>query len=242
MEQHTIPQTSAPVESQHEVTPPPHKSMLMHIVIGLVILAVGFGGGWYMGTKSFSKDEVVIKQSADVEELDVRINNGEMDTAIITDDEVIKGWKKYVNEDAGYSFSYPQTYEIHQSVATSTDGVKIKSENRAVQIVSPNLPEVQTNYRLTIIHSQVENTDSLENMINTNNWCSQISMNVTEPYILAGAKGFIVKDSPCGQYGSTVIYVLHEQTLYFLKIESGTNYKQILSEIDQILSTFEFVE
>ena len=47
MEQNTAPQSPDPVESNNEVTPPPHKSMLAYIVIGLVILAAGLVGGYY---------------------------------------------------------------------------------------------------------------------------------------------------------------------------------------------------
>ncbi len=47
MEENTTPQTPDLVESNNEVTPPPHKSMLAYIVIGLVILAAGLVGGFY---------------------------------------------------------------------------------------------------------------------------------------------------------------------------------------------------
>ena len=122
MEQNTAPQSPDPVESNNEVTPPPHKSMLAYIVIGLVILAAGLVGGYYFA-QSFKP-----------------IANSQTTPSPIPSPEAsdeMEGWKVYTNPVDNFTFRYPVSLSLSEiGEPNKNDCVLIKADIAYISVKS----------------------------------------------------------------------------------------------------------
>jgi hypothetical protein len=62
-----------------------------------------------------------------------------------------------------------------------------------------------------------------------------------QPYLIAGQPALIFVDTPCGPFGSTVIYTAYGQLSYRVEIASRDAYKWVSADIAPILDTVEFL-
>lgn len=143
------------------------------------------------------------------------------------------GWKTYVSTEGLYSIKYPADYTLYENISGSPN---------TSQIYSNVLPNINTNFRLTITHKST-NTQTLQQLINENKICAGITTSEGTPSIINGEKlAQIYVDTPCGSYPTTVVYTLNNGILYIISIETQSKYDQIKEYTDQILTTLKFLE
>jgi len=152
----------------------------------------------------------------------------------------IVNWKIYNNTAGQYSLQYPPEYKVLLNEVVSVDGVTVPAEN-TLTLVSSTLQDVSTNYVLTINHKPARGL-SLAEFVDANSWCINISSDNAKPFVFSGRAAFIFEDTPCGPYGSTVIYAVNDELAYEIRITSKASYQNIKNTIDQILSTFTFTQ
>lgn len=138
-------------------------------------------------------------------------------------------WKTHLNSNAGYSFKYPNDYQIMENQKKSVDGVTVSTPN-TITILSPVM-QIGIHYESGVVNlSEVEVAKKFGLNINGN------------PYTINGKSGYIFVDTPLGPYGSTIIYITVNNKSYTFTIESQTSYTQYKQYLDQILSTFKFTQ
>lgn len=107
MEENTTPQTPDPIESNIEPTPPHHKSMLVYMVMGLVIFALGYGGGYYLGQKSSSVKATEVSQITP-STIPSTISQKPVEKVMeVSVDASMADWDIYQNKEYGFQFKNP---------------------------------------------------------------------------------------------------------------------------------------
>ena len=233
MDNQTPPLTNPPLENpvqpavstQSTTTPPSPKSFLSNQLILIVIILIILLGasGTYLALNSKPKPAPTIS----------KVPPTSTPTQISGP---TASWKTYTNSNAGYSFKYPNDYQIMENQKKSVDGVTVSTPNTTT-ILSPVLSGLNTNMQIGIHYengavnlSEIEVAKKLELNINGS------------PYTINGKGGFIFVDTPLGPYGSTIIYITANNKSYTFTIESQTSYAQYKQYLDQILSTFKFTQ
>ena len=82
----------------------------------------------------------------------------------------------------------------------------------------------------------------IEQVINENNWCAELTLGKSEPFRLNNQQAYIFKDTPCGPFGSTVIYALNHNLVYLIRIETSKSYRDVEFQVKPILDTFRFIQ
>lgn len=148
-------------------------------------------------------------------------------------------WETHVSSSGKYSIKYPGHANILENQIVSVDGVVVDSEN-TLSIVLANAP----GFVIAISHPTVTvvlTEDSLKNLVDGMSWCN-LSTVQEEEYVLDGEKALLYKDTNCGPSGLSVIYSLHNDIFYSIKIESGQSFQEIGNDVNEILSTLRFIE
>jgi hypothetical protein len=135
-------------------------------------------------------------------------------------------WITYISNTGKYSIKYPSTQTLTENQISSVDGVKRFAKN-TIELL-PNGP--------TISFTTAKKNQLLNDYLNENSSCINITPEKGKPIIIDGKQGLIFEDTPCGPWGYTEIYLLHNNTAYSLQ---AINYT---TENQQILSTFRFLD
>lgn len=146
------------------------------------------------------------------------------------------GWSTYKNEELGFTFKYPSSYELEVEGALSADGVISKSPN-TVTVISNTDP----NFAVSIEYKNAGGMSLINDAAKSYDSCSLDGLQ-SDSYYLDGRYGLIYVNTSCGVNGSTIIFVLDRDTLYTINIASHASYSEIQDEVDKILSTFKFAE
>jgi hypothetical protein len=142
-------------------------------------------------------------------------------------------WKTYVSAEGRYSIKYPANYTLSENASGSSN---------TTQFYSNLLPEINTNFRLTINHKPANN-QTLGQLINQNKICSDIAPTKGMASIINGAKlAQLYIDTPCSSNPTTIIYTINNETFYILSIETQKKYSEIKQYTDQILATLRFFD
>ncbi|MEK7450661.1 MAG: PsbP-related protein [Patescibacteria group bacterium] len=219
-QQPPIPQQT-PVQSEMPLKTS-NSNWLRTLAIGFGIASIGTAiavGGYFLGTKNSqpATENKVISRPSPTPTLDPTAN-----------------WKTYTNAVAGYSFKYPNDYQVMENQKKSVDGVTVNVPNTTV-ILSSVLPNLNTNMQIGIHYENQLNNLSGDEVAKK----FGLSTNPTI-YTIDGKSGFIFTETPLGPYGSTIIYIIRNNKSYTFTIESQVSYAQYKQYLDQILSTFRF--
>jgi hypothetical protein len=136
-------------------------------------------------------------------------------------------WKTYTSSTGKFTFQYPSGYTLQTTPQSS-----------AVQITSNNLPN---NFKLTITYQNATPSATLPQLIERNKLCPSISSQLGLSSSLNGkgqAKVYI--DTPCGSDTKTVIYLINNNMLYTMTIQTTAKFNDIKPSLDAILATFHF--
>ena len=193
------------------------------LLFGVIIL-VFVGGSYVLGTKN-SQPAQINTEPISISPTAVSSNDTSSETS---------NWKTYTNVDSGYSFKYPDDYQVMKNQKKSVDGVTVSTPNTTT-ILSSVLPNLNTNIQISIHYENQLNNLSGDEVAKK----FGLSTNAIA-YSINGKSGFIFVDTPLGPYGSTIIYVITNNKSYTFTIESNASYAQYKQYLDQILSTFKF--
>lgn len=146
--------------------------------------------------------------------------------------DVTANWIQYNNKLAKFQLKYPSDYTLNEYVPTDA---------QSVQLLSPVLPQINTNFRLTISYKNIVSTQTLPDLIEQYKLCPSISGQEGVPSLINGAApARIYFDTPCGQYLTTVVYTIQGDMLYIITVDSQASYTKIQKYVDQIISTLTF--
>ncbi len=147
--------------------------------------------------------------------------------------DVTANWKLYTNQPGKFSVKYPQEYTLQETVPNSPN---------AIQILSPVLPNINTNFRMTIAYKEIFGIPTLPQLIDQNKLCGDISSQIGTPSVINGKnRAQIYFETPCGQDIKTVIYTVNDSMFYIISIDTQANYQEIKPYIDQLIATLSFV-
>lgn len=201
-------------------------SWIRPISLGLGVIGVGLAigiGGYLLGAKS---NKTIVQDS---QKKIVAVS------PTATPDPTAN-WKTYINAGAGYSFKYPNDYQVMENQKKSVDGVTVNTPNTTT-VLSSILPNLNTNMQIGI-HYESQLSD-----LSGDDVAKKLGLSTTATtYNINGKSGFIFTDTRLGAYGSTIIYIITNNKSYTFTIESHASYAQYKKYLDQILSTFKFTD
>ena len=141
-------------------------------------------------------------------------------------------WETYTSKEGKFSIKYPKNYEFYDNLSVTP---------RNIQVVSSLLPNLNTDFRLTVAYKPAENL-SFESLITENKLCPNITPERGTPSILNGSeKAKLYIDTPCGDYTQTVVYTRNNGIFYMITIESEAPFSNIKQYTDQVMATLKFL-
>lgn len=145
-------------------------------------------------------------------------------------------WKTY--KSSGYEISYPDGYIFYENQVTTPDGVLVVTPGTD-QIVSPILPDLSTNFVITI--NRKGSTESeLGSAIKAASSCNDTKTSPGREYSTAHAVGLIFTNTSCDDLGSTVVYFLNSHVLYELAVDTPSNYDEVKQYAEDVIATLKF--
>ncbi|MDX1417363.1 MAG: hypothetical protein R3293_24375, partial [Candidatus Promineifilaceae bacterium] len=148
-------------------------------------------------------------------------------------------WVTYAAADDRYTISFPAGYEMLENETVSVDGVTHPAPN-TLTLVADN--DSTADFVLTIQHAQYAGETSLEAALQIGvgeDSCYFAVPENSEPITIGGQEALIFRDTPCGPFGSTLIYTVAGEMIFLITIESSASFGMIEEEIRPILDTFE---
>lgn len=139
-------------------------------------------------------------------------------------------WLLYTDRIGQFTLQYPKSYTISKSGLT------------AVQILSPMISELNTNFSIGIQYKNVLPNQTLDQLITDNKTCPTIlPQNGTPSTINGTAAAQLYPDTPCGQSTSTVVYTLNNDMLYIITVNSQAKFSEVKPYFDPIIATLKFM-
>ncbi len=140
-------------------------------------------------------------------------------------------WKTYVSNEGKFSLKYPPAYTLSENTTSNT-----------TQIYSNTIPGTKTNFKFIITYKP-SNNQTLQQLINENKICPDISSIKGTPSVINGnEKAQIYLDTPCGSYPTTIVYTINNETLYIITVETQSKFSEIKQYTDQIFSSLKFLD
>lgn len=141
------------------------------------------------------------------------------------------GWLTYTDRIGRFTIQYPKSYTITKSNLTT------------LQIVSPTIQGINTNFHLAIQYKNITPNQTMDELITKNKPCPTISAQNGTPSIINGKrKAQVYLDTPCGALTSTVIYTMNNDMLYIMSVDSQAKFTDIKQYVDPILATLQFTQ
>jgi hypothetical protein len=158
-------------------------------------------------------------------------------------DEIPPGWLTIHTPVPGLeTVSHPPEYEVLPGVRLSVDGVRLDDP----QVLTIHNPAAEGGFVMTIQNIIPDpRTPTMEEQVQQDESCAALV--TPEPILFAPwlSDTLIYKNTPCGAYGSTLIYAYDHHTgyTYFrVSVESRVPYDTIATEVEAVLRTFRFYE
>jgi hypothetical protein len=138
-------------------------------------------------------------------------------------------WNSYNNPGGKFSFKYPDGYTVTENVSKNS-----------VQLASNKLSN-NSEFVLTISFKPVMGNTELQTLVTKNPFCPTISSEKPTPSTINGERAAqLYADLRCAKTPTSVIYTVNQDMLYIMTIQSKTQFMDIKSYTDQILSTLSF--
>lgn len=138
-------------------------------------------------------------------------------------------WLTYTDRVGRFTLQYPKSYTIGKTSLTS------------VQVLSPTIPAINTNFRLGIQYKNVVLNQTMEQLITLNKPCSTIAPQGGTPSTINGkTDAQVYVDTPCGELTSTVVYTINDDMLYIITVDSQAKFSEIKKYVDPIIATLKF--
>ena len=141
----------------------------------------------------------------------------------------------YVSEQGHFLLQYPQGFELYIDAKPSVDGVVISAPN-SISVLSPSSP----NYLLTIERFPSVGATSLAEFIRQAPCIPDPASG--QDLTVANEPALLYPETPCGPYGSSLIFFLHSEDGYLITIETHAPFDEIAESVNSILATIEWVE
>ena len=208
-----VPEIQQPVTQPVSSSPSSNKTK--YILLSVFILLIIFlvgGGAYYLG---------VVKQKSTIQ-----INNNPVTVstkpspAPTQTTEPTANWKTYTG--ATFVLKYPTEF----SAITTGTTLNIKDSTEAFDLV---------------VNTEPTNLD-LNSYVNQKSWCMSIKSTSGKQYQVDLENSLRFDKTPCGQVGSTDIYIVHKGSAYHFSIATQANYDSFVPILNQILSTFKFTD
>ncbi len=140
-------------------------------------------------------------------------------------------WLTYTDNIGDFTLQYPKAYTVSKTGMTS------------VQVLSPTIPAINTNFRLGIKYKSFIASQTMNELITKNKPCSGITpQGGTHSTLNGKIDAQVYLDTPCGKVTSTVVYTLHKGKLYVITVDSQAKFSEVKPYIDPIIATFEFTQ
>lgn len=140
----------------------------------------------------------------------------------------------YTSDEGYFTFQYPEEYALYVGEKPSVDGVITPLPN-SVTIQSPESP----NYLLTIEHIIQVGLHSLIGFVSEAG--CELDLASGQEVLIASETGLLFPDTPCGPYGSSLLFLVHEGIGYRISIESFEPYPALGDSVMSLLSTFQWI-
>ena len=138
-------------------------------------------------------------------------------------------WIAYKDKIGDFIIQYPQSYTVSKTGMTS------------VQVASPTIPEINTDFRLGIKYKSVIPSQTMNELITSNKPCVAIKPQGGTHLTLNGKiEAQIYMDTPCGKQTSTVVYTVHKDKLYIITVDSQAKFSELKPYVDPIIETLQF--
>ena len=143
--------------------------------------------------------------------------------------------KTYIAQEAGFAIQYPADDELFVGARPSADGV-LAPVPHSITIVHPPPP----NFQLSIEYSARAEASSLAEFIAEDD--CDMGDAIGEEILVAGKLGLLFPDTPCGPYGSSRLYLIHEGSGYRFVVETHENYATVRDLVLSLLSTVRWLD
>ena len=203
------------------------------ILILLIVLVLGgiVGGMVYFRGKTNQSSSVYRQPTSSQPQVSIVPTTSQSDQIV--------NWKTYSSQT--FSFKYPMEYKLYENQIVSVDG-EIVPQQGTIEIVSPLIKSLNTNFTFSITSDQNKISKSLSTLVDYISTCSSTSSANGKPYVLGGIQAMIFEDTTCGPVGGTYIYAVNGNLFYIIQVSSHAQYNDIHSYVNQILSTFRFTD
>lgn len=157
-------------------------------------------------------------------------------------------WKTYISSEGKYSISYPGDYKINppiESLDKNIPEVTLEPDPQTVKFVSPPLPKTKRHLQLIINFELYPQQISLDEAIKRYSCTDLITSREISSYNVDGKPAMLFEGTKCGVSGNSTIITVNNNYIYTFLINytSGIDqYSDFRKYVDQILSTFRFVE
>ena len=140
-------------------------------------------------------------------------------------------WFACTNKDGYFSVLYPADYKLYEDQILSVDGVMTPAP-KTVTLQKTT----EKGLLINIAYKPIGGAESTRQFAAQDDAC--VTRSPDEPWNLSGQRALLFKDTVCGPYGSTVIYMTYAGLGYRIEITSDTSYDTVKEQVATILGTF----
>ena len=144
-------------------------------------------------------------------------------------------WQTYASPAGGFSIEFPPGYVLYVEQKPSVDGVVVALPN-GIAILSPASP----NFVLSVEYFPTKLSLSLGDYV-LGDGCVQ-DPNSGQATQIDSVPGLLFLDTPCGPYGSSLLYVVRQSMGYRFTVESHSAYPEIAGSVADLLATIQWIE
>ncbi len=228
--QEVNPQPLQPIQNSHFAP----KNLLFLLFFALILIVLTVSATYFV-----LQSRQIPQTPAQLIVIPTHILSNQPYPSVSNSDETAN-WKTYTNIDYKFSLKYPNSYKLYENEEVSVDNVRTPKPN-VVSIVSNTIPTINSNFVMTI-STKNSRYSNIDDEVNNNDWCNYITSQKGKSIFLNNLKALLFENTPCGSFGSTVIYTFKNNVVYLIKIESPASYSSIKEVTDSILSTFKFLD
>jgi hypothetical protein len=136
----------------------------------------------------------------------------------------------------GLSIQFPAEYRLYTEQKPSVDGVVIDLPN-GIAIASPSSP----NFVLSIEFFRLEQPRTLHEFVLDDDGCI-LDPTLGEEITVASEPAVLFPDTPCGPYGSSILYLARQSIAYRITVETPAPYQEVSASVMALLSTIQWID
>ena len=142
----------------------------------------------------------------------------------------------YTWSAGGLSIQYPSDYQLYSEQKPGVDGVVAPLPN-GIALVSTTSP----NFVLSIQFFPQPAPGSLHDFVLSDDSCPQDPA-LGQEVLVAGETAWLFPDTPCGPYGSSLLYLVRQSIGYRITVETHATFQEISFPVLELLSTIAWLD